>query len=214
MLTLSSCFFFFAAASPNCAQAQLIWQHGNFSQNANGSLTLTPFEGDGRQMIQNGCTQVSSTVSYYGQREFFTGFYIRTDWHFGQGNYYLQLYEFDGTPKPWMWQTYNPPQMLPTTPLKQVVSASITLLSDALCLFSLLLGLRITQWRYDDDNGDEMISASPRTIAIPSTPLRIIDTLYLSWTFPACSLVASPRFALATLIPTIGILQRHSFALA
>lgn len=73
-------------------------------------------------MIQSGCTQVSSTVSYYNQAEFFKGFYIRLDWHYGAGQYYLQMYEFDGTPKPWMWQTYNPPQMLPTTPLKQVVS--------------------------------------------------------------------------------------------
>jgi hypothetical protein len=115
----------YTAATPNCAQAQLIWQHGNYSMNANGSLTLTPFVGDGRQMVQNGCTQVSSAVSYYGQDEYFTGFYIRQEWHFGAGGYYLQMYGFDGTPKPWMWQTYNPPQMLPTRPLKQVVYGSL-----------------------------------------------------------------------------------------
>ena len=111
------------AGSPNCAQAQLIWQHGNYSQNANGSLTLTPFQGDGRQMIQNGCTEVSSAVSYYNQEEFMTGYNIRLDWHFGAGGYYLHMFGFDGTPKPWMWLTYNPPQMLPTRPLKQVVSS-------------------------------------------------------------------------------------------
>lgn len=183
-----------AAASPNCAQAQLIWQHGNFSQNANGSLTLTPFEGDGRQMIQNGCTQVSSTVSYYGQRELFTGFYIRTDWHFGQGNYYLQLYEFDGTPKPWMWQTYNPPQMLPTTPLKQVVSRMLVSLHLMQYIYptpssplhrsmdhSMALLQRL--WRRDD-----------RCYHYGPLSTCIIDLLDPSWTFPACSLVAFLSF--------------------
>ena len=74
-------------------------------------------------MIQNGCTEVSSAVSYYNQEEFMTGYNIRLDWHFGAGGYYLHMFGFDGTPKPWMWLTYNPPQMLPTRPLKQVVSS-------------------------------------------------------------------------------------------
>lgn len=131
------------AGSPNCAQAQLIWQHGNFSQNANGSLTLTPFQGDGRQMVQNGCTEVSSTVSYYNQEEFMQGFNIRLDWHFGTGGYYLQLFGFDGTPKPWLWLKYNPPQMLPTRPLKQVVSIFI---SSCIALFLADMSHRTGLW--------------------------------------------------------------------
>ncbi|UZJ52878.1 hypothetical protein CBS101457_002198 [Exobasidium rhododendri] len=112
-------------ASPNCAQAQLVWQHGNFSQNANGSLTLTPFIGDGRQLVQSGCAQVSSSITSYDQDEYMIGFNIRREWHFGAGGYYLAMFEFDGTPKPWMWLTYDPPQMLPTQQLKQTVYGSL-----------------------------------------------------------------------------------------
>lgn len=112
----------FSATHPNCAQAQLIWQHGTFTQNSNGSLTLTPFEGDGRQMVQNGCTQQSQTLISYDQQEYMQGFYVRNDWHFGQGGIYLEMYEFDGTPKPWLWQTHNPPEMLPTQQLHKKVS--------------------------------------------------------------------------------------------
>lgn len=130
----------FSATHPNCAQAQLIWQHGTFTQNSNGSLTLTPFEGDGRQLVQNGCTQQSQTLISYDQQEYMQGFYVRNDWHFGQGGIYLEMYEFDGTPKPWLWQTHNPPEMLPTQQLhKKVSPCSLAFLhtqdivTDALC---------------------------------------------------------------------------------
>ncbi|PWN91924.1 hypothetical protein FA10DRAFT_265744 [Acaromyces ingoldii] len=110
---------------PNCAQAQLIWQHGTFTQNSNGSLTLTPFEGDGRQLVQNGCTQQSQTLISYDQQEYMQGFYVRNDWHFGQGGIYLEMYEFDGTPKPWLWQTHNPPEMLPTQQLHKKIIGKV-----------------------------------------------------------------------------------------
>lgn len=45
------------------------------------------------------------------------GFDIQIGVHYGNPAYYLQLYEFDGTPKPFLWQIYNPPQMLPTSQL-------------------------------------------------------------------------------------------------
>lgn len=89
-------------------------------------------------MIQNGCKQVSSSIQPYSQQEYMTGFYIRQEWHFGAGGYYLQMYEFDGTPKPWLWLTYKPPQMLPTQQLKQEVSMAFT---ASLCAES-FLGIR------------------------------------------------------------------------
>jgi len=112
-------------ANPNCAQAQLIWQHGTYQMNSNGSLSLTPFVGDGRQLVQSGCTEVSSSITAYDQSEFMQSFYIRQEWHFGSGGYYLQMYAFDGTPKPWMWLQYKPPQMLPTQQLKQTVYGQV-----------------------------------------------------------------------------------------
>lgn len=39
----------------------------------------------------------------------------------GVATYVLKLYQFDGTPKPLMYQVYNPPQMLPTTQLHEKV---------------------------------------------------------------------------------------------
>ncbi|CAO1622984.1 unnamed protein product [Parajaminaea phylloscopi] len=111
-------------ANPGCVQAQLIWQHGTYTRNANNSLTLVPFKGDGRQQISSRCGYTSSTVSSYTQQEFMQGFEIHLSTHYGNPAYYLQLYEFDGTPKPVMWQRYNPPQMLPTQQLHVEVIGS------------------------------------------------------------------------------------------
>lgn len=110
---------------PNCAKAQLIWQHGNYTMSSNGSLTLTPFAGDGRQLIQDGCSRESSSIIPYDQEEYMRGFYIRQEWHYGSGGYYLELLQFDGTPKPWLWQVYNPPNMLPTQQLRQKVYGQV-----------------------------------------------------------------------------------------
>ncbi|EPQ26337.1 uncharacterized protein PFL1_05985 [Pseudozyma flocculosa PF-1] len=108
-------------SQPNCVSAQLIWQHGTYTLNSNNTLTLNPFKGDGRQQISDYCAQVSNVVQSYTQKEDMNGFEIHLDTHYGQPAYYLKLYEFDGAPKPIMWQTYNPPQMLPTEQLHQVV---------------------------------------------------------------------------------------------
>jgi hypothetical protein len=104
---------------------QLIWQHGTYTQNSNGTLTLNPFEGDGRQLVQNSCTSTSSSIAAYDQKESMTGFNIRLEMHFGASAYYLQMYDFAGVPKPWLWQTYNPPQMLPTQQLHKKVRAPV-----------------------------------------------------------------------------------------
>ena len=105
------------ASNPGCVQAQLIWQHGTYTINANNSLTLTPFPGDGKQQISSRCGHTSNVVSSYTQQEYMQGWEIHLAVHYGNPAYYLQLYEFDGTPKPVMWQTYNPPSMLPTQQL-------------------------------------------------------------------------------------------------
>ncbi|PWO00758.1 hypothetical protein FA09DRAFT_303877 [Tilletiopsis washingtonensis] len=112
-------------AKPQCATVQLIWQHGTYTQNSNGTLTLNPFEGDGRQLVQNSCTSTSSSIAAYDQKESMTGFNIRLEMHFGASAYYLQMYDFAGVPKPWLWQTYNPPQMLPTQQLHKKIIGSL-----------------------------------------------------------------------------------------
>lgn len=73
-------------------------------------------------MVQSGCESTSQSIASYDQKESMQGFNIRLDVHYGRGNYYLLMYDFQGVPKPWLWQTYNPPQMLPTQQLHKEVS--------------------------------------------------------------------------------------------
>ena len=109
------------ASKPNCVSAQLIWQHGTYILNSNNTLTLDVFKGDGRQQISDRCAQVSNVVQSYDQKEEMQGFEIHKDVHFGKPVYSLKLYQFNGEPKPLMYQVYDPPQMLPTEQLHQQV---------------------------------------------------------------------------------------------
>lgn len=104
-------------SKPECVSAQLIWQHGTYEIAANDSLILTAFNGDGRQQVSDRCAENSDTSSYYYQSELMNGWYITRDTHYGESAYFLQMYAYDGTLKPGMWQTYNPPEMLPTEKL-------------------------------------------------------------------------------------------------
>ncbi|SOV05750.1 related to ROT1 - molecular chaperone in the endoplasmic reticulum [Ustilago sp. UG-2017a] len=106
---------------PNCVSAQLIWQHGTYTLNSNNTLTLTPFKGDGRQQVSDRCAENSNYVQGYDQREYMTGFEIHLDTHYNTPVYYLKLYQFDGSPKPLLYQVFDPPQMLPTQPLHEEV---------------------------------------------------------------------------------------------
>lgn len=108
-------------AKPNCVSAQLIWQHGTYTLNSNNTLTLTPFKGDGRQQVSDRCAERSNYVQSYDQREYMTGFEIHLDTHYNTPAYKLLMYTFDGSPKPLLWQVYDPPQMLPTQPLHEEV---------------------------------------------------------------------------------------------
>lgn len=108
-------------AKPNCVSAQLIWQHGTYTLNSNNTLTLNNFKGDGRQQISDRCAEKSNYVQSYDQKEDMNGFEIHLDIHYNKPVWALKMYEFDGTPKPLMYQVYDPPQMLPTQPLHEEV---------------------------------------------------------------------------------------------
>lgn len=47
------------------------FQHGTFTKAANGSLTLTPFAVDGRQLLSNPCSYDQSIYTRYNQTEVF-----------------------------------------------------------------------------------------------------------------------------------------------
>lgn len=47
------------------------WQHGSYTINANGSLSLSPIEVDGRQLLSNPCASKNSIYTRYNQSEYF-----------------------------------------------------------------------------------------------------------------------------------------------
>ena len=61
----------FAAKNPSCPQGIIQWQHGTFSAPSNGSLVLTPFGVDGRQLLSNPCQFQNSVYTRYNQSELF-----------------------------------------------------------------------------------------------------------------------------------------------
>lgn len=47
------------------------WQHGTFTVNDNGSLTLTPYALDGRQLLSDPCKSDVGHYTIYNQTEYF-----------------------------------------------------------------------------------------------------------------------------------------------
>ncbi|KAL1302065.1 hypothetical protein AAFC00_002507 [Neodothiora populina] len=101
--------------SPDCPSAIMQWQHGTYVHSANGSLELTPFAVDGRQLLSDPCTAQTSTYTRYNQSEIFERYSIYTDPY--HGILRLDMYQFDGTPLQPMFLVYSPPNMLPTITL-------------------------------------------------------------------------------------------------
>ena len=59
------------AVDPGCPKGIIQWQHGKYVKNANGSLSLTPFEVDGRQLLSDPCNYQNSIYTRYNQTELF-----------------------------------------------------------------------------------------------------------------------------------------------
>lgn len=47
------------------------WQHGTWVMNANGSLSLTPLDVDGRQLLSSPCESSNAVYTRYNQSELF-----------------------------------------------------------------------------------------------------------------------------------------------
>ncbi|GAD95896.1 hypothetical protein CIMG_08168 [Paecilomyces variotii No. 5] len=102
-------------SSPDCPKGIMQWQHGKYSKEPNGSLILTPFEVDGRQLLSSPCAGDQSAYTRYNQSELFKQYEVQTDKFHNVLR--LNLYQFDGTPVIPMYLVYRPPQMLPTQTL-------------------------------------------------------------------------------------------------
>jgi hypothetical protein len=110
------------ATNPQCPSAVLQFQHGTYTENADGSLNLTPFAVDGRQLSSNPCKNSNSIYERYNQSETFQKYQVSKDAYHGVTR--LDLYKFDGSPMNPMYIAYSPPVMLPTQTMNPTATAS------------------------------------------------------------------------------------------
>ncbi|KUJ10341.1 uncharacterized protein LY89DRAFT_689620 [Mollisia scopiformis] len=108
--------------NPSCPQAIMQFQHGTFVENSDGSLSMSPFSVDGRQLQSNPCASSTSTYTRYNQSETFEKYQVYTDPYTKMTR--LDLYQFDGSPMNPMFLAYSPPQMLPTVTMNPTATAT------------------------------------------------------------------------------------------
>ncbi|KAK5163205.1 Reversal of tor2 lethality [Saxophila tyrrhenica] len=108
--------------APDCPSAIMQWQHGSWTFNADGSLKLEPLAVDGRQLTSQPCNSDNSIYLRYNQTETFERYSVYTDPFHNIPR--LDLFQFDGSPLMPLYLIYSPPQMLPTTTLNPIVSAT------------------------------------------------------------------------------------------
>jgi hypothetical protein len=101
--------------NPTCITGLLVWTHGTYALQTNGSIVLTPF-GDGYQQVQDPCAAVSNFVQDYNYTELISYWRIFHDGTTG-GNK-LHLWDFDGTPMAPQFQVSTTANMLPTQKLR------------------------------------------------------------------------------------------------
>lgn len=104
------------ATRHNCITGVMLWMHGHYELNNNGSITLIP-NGDGYQQIQAPCAAVTENfIEDYNGTELFSVWRIYLD---PTDGYKLHLFEADGTPVAPMFQVSEQPQMLPLQRLRK-----------------------------------------------------------------------------------------------
>lgn len=102
---------------PNCIKAVVLWQHGRYNFEPNGSLTMQPIAADGRIQIQDPCAAQTSVITYYYQPAMYQSWQIYNDAN--HNTYNLQLQAFDNALFPRLYLVSRPPDMLPTNQLSQ-----------------------------------------------------------------------------------------------
>jgi hypothetical protein len=81
-------------SDPTCITGVVVWVHGTYVLNPNGSISMTPF-GDGFQQVQDPCAAVSNFIQVYNDTEYYESWRIFLDPTTG---YHLQLFAFNGEP--------------------------------------------------------------------------------------------------------------------
>jgi len=127
------------ATQPNCIQAVLQWQHGEYQALANNSILYFPIASDGRQRVLDTCSPTSDITQQWNQTFWMRGWEIVQDPILGTE---LQLYEFDGTPVNPLYPYASPPIMLPTETLTPAVNLGEVNSGAIIATFSpLLIGI-------------------------------------------------------------------------
>jgi hypothetical protein len=127
-------------SEPTCITGIVVWVHGKYTLNANGSITMVPFP-DGFQQIQDPCAAVSNFVEPYEFTEYYKGWRIFMDPTAGPK---LHLFQFDGSPVSPQFQVSTTPNMLPTQPLRNIPSGTGNLRRSVSGAQSVLEPQRIT----------------------------------------------------------------------
>jgi len=83
-------------AKPSCPNATLLFQHGQYTLNSNGSITLTPFSSDGLVQTQSPCLMKSSTIQQFSATILLASWRIFLDVPTNAAH--LHLFRFDGAP--------------------------------------------------------------------------------------------------------------------
>ncbi|KAF2877360.1 chaperone for protein-folding within the ER, fungal-domain-containing protein [Massariosphaeria phaeospora] len=108
--------------NPKCPKGIMQWQHGSYTKNANGSLTLAPIAVDGRQLYSDPCSYKSAVFTRYNASEILKQYAVEMDGYSHIPR--LTLYKFDGTPIIPLYLAFSPPQMLPTSTLNPLTTAT------------------------------------------------------------------------------------------
>jgi len=82
---------------PMCITGVVVWVHGTYTLNSNGSITATPF-GDGYQQIQDPCAAVSNFIEVYNFTELYESWRI----------FSRSSYRTSSPPIPIRWLTPRP----------------------------------------------------------------------------------------------------------
>lgn len=100
----------------------MVWIHGTYALNDNGSLILSPFP-DGYQQIQDPCAAESNFIEQYNDTERYNNWRIFQD---PQDGYKLHLFNFDDSPVAPLFQVSTEPNMLPTKNLRNETAVALT----------------------------------------------------------------------------------------
>lgn len=111
------------ARNHSCPTAVLIFQHGTYTKADNGTLTLTPFKVDGRQLLSEPCSDGGVSIySRYNQTEVFKTYQVYVDPY--HGRWRIDLIKSTGEYLQPLYLAYQPPQMLPTITMNPTATAS------------------------------------------------------------------------------------------